>query len=320
MMLHVHAPTFTIVRHALALALALKKDCTITVDESIWQHTHYSRTLNALVQVLQNLSVQCSYTNNIITIHPKPLQPFTATITLHPFCPITDIFLTLAPTLLHNAIQSEIIFHGVTHCQYAPSTGFIRFGLAPLLAQFGCYIASATKKFGFYTATGTVATKVYPSYPKQIGAIAQHTRITGIRIYIANIDQEFAFYQKKELCRALSLSDDTVSIMQVANVTNHGNAIDVFFTTGDIPSMLSFTMPLYDDTGNFVFDDAMMQEFLHNIITTCLQSFEYIPPPVVQEALPFLIASGIDYNVAEMLQPHSKSVENYRIYHLFYSS
>lgn len=316
-MVQIQASTFATARQALALALAMQKECTITVDESIRTHTHYNRTLFALVQVLQNLSVKCSYQNNVITIHPKPLAAFTATVHLHPFCPIADIFLTLAPALLRNAIHTDIEFHGVTHCQYSPSTGFIRFGLVPLLSHYGCYIASATKKFGFYTATGKVLAKVYPHTKKEMGATAPATRITGARIYIANIDQEFAFYQKRELCRALALHEDNVGIMQVANVTNHGNAIDVFFSTGDIPSMLSFTMPLYDDTGNFVFEDAMMQEFLHTVITTCLQCYEYIPLPVVEEALPFLAAAGIDSTVAETLNPAIAGKEVYALCKVF---
>ncbi len=311
-MLQIHVSTFTTARQALALALALQKECTITIDESVCTHTHYNRTLIALIQVLQNLSVQCSYQNNVITIHPKPLSAFTATITLHNFCPISDIFLTLAPALLRNAIHTDIEFHGVTHCQHTHSTGFIRFGLAPLLSKIGCYIHMATKKFGFYPAQGTVMSKVYPHTKKELGAIVTETQITGARIYIANIDQEFAFYQKKELCNALALSDEKVGIMQVANVSNHGNAIDVFFTTGRIPSMLSFTMPLYDDTGNFVFEDTMMQEFLHTVIATCLQCYEYIPLPVIEEALPFLMV-GFDYTVAQTLNPAIAGKEGYAL-------
>ncbi len=312
-MLQIHASTFTAARQALALSLALYKDCVITVDNSLQQHIHYNRTLTAIVQVLEKLSQRCSYHNNTITLHPQPLPAFTANLTLHPLCPITDILLTLAPALIRNAIQTDIVWHGVTHCQYAPSTGFVRFGLAPLLSQYGCYIACATKKFGFYTATGTALSKVYPHTKQEMGAIVTATRITGIRIYIANIDQEFAFFQKKELCNALALRDEAVGIMQVANVANHGNAIDVFFATGDIPSMLSFTMPLYDDTGNFVFEDTMMKDFLNTVITTCLQSYEYIPLPVVEEALPFLVAAGYECSLFAKLNPKIIESEGYAV-------
>lgn len=310
-MLQVHATTFAAARQALALALVKQKECSISIDPLVQQHIHYNRTLQAIVEVLHQLNISCTYQNGIITVLPQKLPACTATIALHSFCPVTDIFLTIAPALSCNSIQSDITFTGVTHCQYTHSTGFIRFGLAPVLSQFGCFLHMATKKFGFYTATGNAVAKIYPQIKKEIGAIVTNTRITGVRIYIANIDQEFAFHQKKELCKALAVSDDSVSIMQVANVTNHGNAIDVFFSTGDIPSMLSFTMPLYDDNGSFVFEDTMMHEFLHALINTCLHSYEYIPLPIVEEALPFLFAAGYDATVAEKIQPKIVGSEVY---------
>jgi RNA 3'-terminal phosphate cyclase len=313
-MLQIHATTFVALRQALALALVMQKECVISIDPLLQQHIHYNRTLLAIVEVLHHMHVSCTYHNSIITVSPQKLFACTATIALHPFCPVTDIFLTIAPALSCNSVQSDITFTGVTHCQYTHSTGFVRFGLAPVLSQFGCYMHMATKKFGFYTATGNAVAKIYPQVKNKMGAKSSTTRITGIRIYIANIDQEFAFHQKSELCRALALNEDIVGIMQVANVTNHGNAIDVFFSTGDIPSMLSFTMPLYNDNGTFVFEDTMMHEFLHTVINTCLQSYEYIPLPVVEEALPFLVAAGYDVIVAERL--HSKIVES-EVYTMF---
>ncbi len=312
-MLQVHATTFQAARQSLALALALQKDCTIRIAPSLQQHIHYSRTLQAIVSVLQHLHVSCSYHNGIISLSHQKLSSCTATIALHSFCPVTDIVLTIAPALLCNSVQSDITFTGVTHCQYAHSTGFIRFGLAPVLSRFGCYVNMATKKFGFYTATGNAAAKIYPLRKKEMLSVSSATRITGMRIYIANIDQEFAFHQKRELCKALSLREDIVGIMQVANVANHGNAIDVFFTTGDISSMLSFTMPMYDDNGTFVFEDTMMQEFLHIVINTCLQSYEYIPLPIVEESLPFLITAGYDVAVAENLHPEIVESEIYTL-------
>jgi len=312
-MLHIHAKTCKAVRHALALSLVLQRECTITIDASLLTHTYYNRHLHDIASALKQLSLDITYSDGTISVKPSQLPALTATIALHPFCPVTDIFLTIAPALSRNAVQSDIELTGVTHCQYSHSTGFVRFGLAPLLSRFGCFVHMATKKFGFYTATGSVSAKVYPHTQKEMGAIVTVTRISGVRIYIANIDQEFAFYQKRELCKALSLSDDIAGIMQVANVTNHGNAIDVFFTTGDIPSMLSFTMPLYDDTGNFIFDDAMMHEFLSTVITTCMHSYEYIPLPVVEEALPFLVASGLDYTIVENLNPNIVGTESYSI-------
>ncbi|MEJ5363245.1 MAG: RNA 3'-terminal phosphate cyclase [Spirochaetota bacterium] len=312
-MLQVHATTFTAVRQALALALVMQKECIIHIDPSLQQHIYYNRTLQAIVTVLHQLHVSCTYHNGIISVTHNKLPACTATIELHSFCPVTDIFLTIAPALSCNSVQSDINFSGVTHCQYTHSPGFVRFGLAPLLSQFGIFVHMATKKFGFYTATGNAVAKIYPREKKEMVSISSATRITGIRIYIANIDQEFAFYQKRELCRALALREDIVGIMQVANVTNHGNAIDVFFTTGDIPSMLSFTMPLYDDNGTFVFEDTMMQEFLHTVINTCLQSYEYIPLAVVEESLPFLITAGYDLTVAEKLHPKIVEREIYTI-------
>lgn len=317
-MLQIHATTYKTVRQALALSLVLQKECSITIEETINPHVHYNRTIGNIVTVLGQLSVDIASSNDSITVNPQPLHPLTATIALHPFCPVTDIFLTIAPALSRNTVQSDIQFTGATHCQYSHSTSFVRFGLAPLLSRFGCYVHMATKKFGFYTAAGSVTAKVYPHTKKEMGAIVTATRITGVRIYIANIDQEFAFYQKKELCRALAISEDIAGIMQVANVTNHGNAIDVFFTTGDIPSMLSFTMPLYNDTGNFIFDDAMMHEFLHNVISACMHSYEYIPLPVVEEALPFLVASGYDYSIAEKLNPNIVGTESYNLCKSFF--
>ncbi|MEW6527480.1 MAG: RNA 3'-terminal phosphate cyclase [Spirochaetota bacterium] len=310
-MLQIHATTFAAARQALAVALVMQKECAIRIDPLLQQHIHYNRTLQAIVAVLHHLHVSCTYHNGIITVSSQKLPACTATIALHSFCPVTDIYLTIAPALSCNSVQSDITFIGVTHCQYTHSTGFVRFGLAPVLSQFGCYTHMATKKFGFYTATGNAVAKIYPQVKRKMGTQSSATRITGIRIYIANIDQEFAFHQKRELCRALALNEDIVGIMQVANVTNHGNAIDVFFSTGDIPSMLSFTMPLYDDNGTFVFEDTMMHEFLHTVINTCLQSYEYIPLPVVEEALPFLLAAGYDVIVAERLHPKIVESEVY---------
>ncbi|MGQ9842683.1 MAG: RNA 3'-terminal phosphate cyclase [Spirochaetota bacterium] len=310
-MVHIHATTYKAARQALALSLVLQKACTITIDSSLLSQIYYNRHLEDIVSVLKQLSLDIRYSGGSITVNPSQLPALTATITLNQFCPVTDIFLTIAPALSCNTVQSDIQFTGVTHCHYTYSTGFVRFGLAPLLSRFGCFVHMATKKFGFYTATGNATAKVYPHTHKEMDAIVTATRITHVRIYIANIDQEFAFYQKKELCTALSISEDIASIMQVANVTNHGSAIDVFFTTGDIPSMLSFIMPLYDDTGNFIFNDAMMHEFLSTVITTCMHSYEYIPLPVVEEVLPFLAASGLDCTIAEKLNPNITKTESY---------
>lgn len=318
-MVHIHATTCKAARQALALSLVLQKACAITLDASLLINTYYNRLLHDIVSALKQLSLDITYSDGSITVNPSQLPALTATIALHPFCPITDIFLTIAPALSRNTVQSDIQFTGVTHCHYTHSTGFVRFGLAPLLSRFGCFVHMATKKFGFYTATGNATAKVYPHTQKEMGAIVTVTQISGVRIYIANIDQEFAFYQKKELCTALSISEDIAGIMQVANVTNHGNAIDVFFTTGDMPSMLSFTMPLYDDTGNFMFDDAMMDEFLKTIITTCVHSYKYIPLPVVEEALPFLVASGFDCTIVEKLNPNILKTESYSICKAFYA-
>lgn len=315
-MLVIDASHFVTARQAIAMALSLRKECTVTLHESI-QHLHFSRTLHAVKEVLQRLSVNITFDSGSITVIPAPLQAFTAAINLHPFCPIADVFLTIAPALTVNPVQSDIAFQGVTHCQYSHSTGFIRYGLAPLLQRCGIYLHSATQLFGFYSAAGRAVAKVYPSKKNIVHSTNAHTHITGIRIYIANIDHQFAMHQKSTLSRLLALGQEAISIIQIANVNNHGNAVDVFFSTGGLPSMLSFTMPLYDEEGNFSFDDDMMQKFLETVYSACAKNYDYIPLPVVEESLPFIISAGLDYRIAETFNPGIAGTDTYKLCALF---
>jgi len=316
-MLQYQAQSFQAVRQAIALSLVTLKECTIAVAPQVFTHPHYGRMVHSLINVLQQLSVTIAIADTTITLKPHKMQSFTATIALHPYCPIADIFLCMAPALIKNEVQSDILFHGVTHSQFSHSTGFIRYGLAPLLQQFGCYLYSATKKFGFYSATGTAAAKVYPAIHKHAGAIVTINRITGVKIYIANINQEFALYQKQKLAQKLSLSDDTIHIVQIVNVTNHGNAVDVFFISDTIPGMLSFTLPLYDANGNFIFEDSMMDTFIEQVSKECQKYYDYLPLPIIEEALPFIVSAGYEYTIVKKLNPAIATTESYELCQLF---
>ncbi|MBP8987755.1 MAG: hypothetical protein KBG92_08120 [Spirochaetes bacterium] len=316
-MLQYQAQSFQAVRQAIALSLVTLKECTIAVAPQVFTHPHYGRMVHSLINVLQQLSVTIAIADTTITLKPHKMQSFTATIALHPYCPIADIFLCMAPALIKNEVQSDILFHGVTHSQFSRSTGFIRYGLAPLLQQFGCYLYSATKKFGFYSATGTAATKVYPAIHKHSGAIVTINRITGVKIYIANINQEFALYQKQKLAQKLSLSDDTIHIVQIVNVTNHGNAVDVFFISDTIPGMLSFTLPLYNENGAFIFEDSMMDRFIEQVAKECQKNYDYFPLPIIEEALPFIVSAGHDYTIVEKVNPAVATTESYELCQLF---
>ena len=316
-MLQYQAQSFQAVRQAIALSLVTLKECTIAVAPQVFTHPHYGRMVHSLINVLQQLSVTIAIADTTITLKPHKMQSFTATIALHPYCPIADIFLCMAPALIKNEVQSDILFHGVTHSQFSRSTGFIRYGLAPLLQQFGCYLYSATKKFGFYSATGTAATKVYPAIHKHAGAIVTINRITGVKIYIANINQEFALYQKQKLAQKLSLSDDTIHIVQIVNVTNHGNAVDVFFISDTIPGMLSFTLPLYNENGAFIFEDSMMDRFIEQVAKECQKNYDYFPLPTIEEALPFIVSAGYEYTIVEKLNPAIATTESYKLCQLF---
>ena len=81
--------------------------------------------------------------------------------------------------------------------------------------------------------------------------------------------------------------------------------------------MLSFTLPLYDANGNFIFEDSMMDTFIEQVSKECQKYYDYLPLPIIEEALPFIVSAGYEYTIVKKLNPAIATTESYKLCQLF---
>ena len=295
-------PDWTALRQAMALSLATGRNCSIEGVDPVLDSIHNRRMLDAVIAVLEEFpGCRLTEKTNSLLLENDGLQYGNFQVKMHPYVPLSEIVFLLAPALSFCEFRSELQLEGVTHSHLSYPSSYLKEALPSVIGKAGYTVASSLKRFGFYASgEGIMGTKVYP-YEKREDHVSWNDNvwdIVDLRIFVSKIDVTFAEYQKQYLQDRLDPEDGVISIMEIINAAGYGNHIDVYMRSGDIMAVESMTMELYDESGEFIFSDEMMNENLDDLCKRVqgVIADNSIPPGVLREAAPFLHLAGISLN------------------------
>ena len=224
---------------------------------------------------------------------PESLKPGTFYIAPGKFTPVSEIELFFIPALFACNFRSVIHYEGVTHSHLSYSTTFLKETLFGLLEKTGHYASMNLKRFGFYGSGGGIAeSRIYPAEPRTVEEIFRfnNKKIEGVRILVSGMNMEIAAREKEFVKRNLSIDDNRISTMEIADSSGFGNSIQIYAACDDINFILSRDMEFYNSNGDFIFDESLYYNSLSDLIDKCgiFMKNNTVPISIQLEVIPYL--------------------------------
>lgn len=249
---------------------------------------------------------------NDLQFLPEGLMYGTFHIDTGNFTPMSEIGLTLMPSLFRQEFRSVLNFTGVTHSHLSYPTSFLKEGVLALLEKMGFYASMNLKRFGFYgSGGGSAESRIYPAEIMACDNLLSFSekRIEGARVFMAGMNMDMARKEKEFLMRSLNLDDNKVQIMEIVDADGMGNSIQVYVECGGFHIIISRDMEIYNSAGDIVFDEGKYYSSISALVkeTERFIKTDYMPAGISAEIMPYMFMSGSP--VPEKL----KQTEEYRI-------
>ncbi len=286
-------------RQALSLSLAWKRPITIGGGADFLVKTPaLTPIFNDIKGIIANLNAgEFTETGGDLIFTPGSITFGRHRLETGPFSSGVEAALFLMPALFFQGFRSVLTVYGVTHPAGFHSTGFVKEALLPVLEGLGFYASLSLKRFGFHgSGEGEFEMRIYPHEIRRGGTmpVRPAESVAGARIFIAGMNLDLAARYRDYISRALGVSENLVSILEIRDAAGMGCAVQVYLGAGRQNHVLYRNIPVYNAAGDLVFDEAESLAVLDSLAgeAKSLAGGRNLPDPLVAETLPWLFLSG----------------------------
>lgn len=289
-----HAIDWTAIRQSLALSLLSGRPVLIPGGGD------YLKKNERLFPVMEDIEEACrvlgagtiDWSGTDISFKPRRPAPGTFELKGGKFSSAMEVVLFLLPVLFELDFRTVLNITGVTHSVLSCTTSFVRESLYPLLEQAGLYASMSLRRFGFYgSGEGSLEVRAYPAERKEAVFTMQGGGYTleGVRILFSGVLPELAKREKQQLCEALSLPDEKISILEIRNAAGFGNSLEAFIKSGGETFVVFRELSFYNHAGDFIFDEEALNQAMAEFTARVKHVLEHKRPPFMlcREAVPF---------------------------------
>jgi hypothetical protein len=291
--IELHDPDWAMIRQTLAFALArVRPVCLRRGADYLRDNPGFTPLFDDMRHACAVLGAgELELSSDDMVFYPACPRTGTFELETGRFSSAVELLLFVLPALFQGDFRTVLTIRGVTHSPHAPSTGFVKETLLPLLEMRGHYASLTLQRFGYYASGGgSFEARAYPAEFRELcqSCFSGPRRIEGARVFAAGVSMDLATREVELVRGALDLDEARVSLLDIRDADGMGNSVQVFLRCGREMLVLGRDMELYDWQGDFIFDEGSFNATLHGLFEETRRFLGGgVPSILARELLPF---------------------------------